>query len=286
MAIFAGRMARECTDIDDVLRQINSRLRKLEKSDSEKNEEIGRLNRIIGKKDVEIHSLKAELAEAKSRIKEQEDEAKIIKDKINKFQQILNNPLVDLDGHQITDAAQEQQMREQYSQHIAYLTLQYNDKQDEIDRLKNDPNRKQKAAKTLNDVRDGYNNWKQANNDYNNAQKEYRKAEQDFENAEKEYNKIAADNHYQDTVDKISQFEDATKAIEESNKTLDKQNAALANWPKENVNKIKDLEDFWNFLQTGKTKTWRLRTNKAQEIFDKNKTLWLERHIQNYGMAI
>ena len=194
--------------------------------------------------------------------------------------------MVDLDGHQITDAAQEQQMREQYSQHIAYLTLQYNDKQDEIDRLKNDPNRKQKAAKTLNDVRDGYNNWKQANNDYNNAQKEYRKAEQDFENAEKEYNKIAADNHYQDTVDKISQFEDATKAIEESNKTLDKQNAALANWPKENVNKIKDLEDFWNFLQTGKTKTWRLRTNKAQEIFDKNKTLWLERHIQNYGMAI
>ena len=74
MAIFAGRMARECTDIDDVLRQINSRLRKLEKSDSEKNEEIGRLNRIIGKKDVEIHSLKVELAEAKSRIKEQEDE--------------------------------------------------------------------------------------------------------------------------------------------------------------------------------------------------------------------
>ena len=67
-------MARECTDIDDVLRQINSRLRKLEKSDSEKNEEIGRLNRIIGKKDVEIHNLKVELAEAKSRIKELEEE--------------------------------------------------------------------------------------------------------------------------------------------------------------------------------------------------------------------
>lgn len=74
MAIFAGRMARECTDIDDVLRQINSRLRKLEKSDSEKNEEIGRLNRIISKKDVEIHRLKVELAEAKSRIKELEEE--------------------------------------------------------------------------------------------------------------------------------------------------------------------------------------------------------------------
>ena len=33
--------------IDVVLRQINQRLRKLEKSDSEKTEEIGRLNRVI-----------------------------------------------------------------------------------------------------------------------------------------------------------------------------------------------------------------------------------------------
>ena len=35
-------MASDCTDIDVVLRQINQRLRKLEKSDSEKTEEIGR----------------------------------------------------------------------------------------------------------------------------------------------------------------------------------------------------------------------------------------------------
>ena len=48
--------------------QINQRLRKLEKSDSEKNEEIGRLNRIIGQKDVEIHSLKVELASTKSEL--------------------------------------------------------------------------------------------------------------------------------------------------------------------------------------------------------------------------
>ena len=74
-------MARDCTDIDDVLYQINQRLRKLEKSDSEKKEEIGRLNRIIGQKDVEIHGLKvelastkSELADAKERIKELEEE--------------------------------------------------------------------------------------------------------------------------------------------------------------------------------------------------------------------
>ncbi len=68
MSIFAFEMARPCTDIDDVLRLINQRLRKLEKSDSEKNEEIGRLNRIIGQKDVEIHNLKMELASTKSEL--------------------------------------------------------------------------------------------------------------------------------------------------------------------------------------------------------------------------
>ncbi len=73
-------MSKDCTDIDDVLCQINQRLRKLEKSDSEKNEEIGRLNRIINQKDVEIHSLKlelsstkSELADTKERIKELEN---------------------------------------------------------------------------------------------------------------------------------------------------------------------------------------------------------------------
>ena len=79
MLIFALGMANQCTDIEDAFRLINLRLRKLEKSDSEKTEEIGRLNRIIGQKDVEIHNLKmelsstkSELAEAKARIEELE----------------------------------------------------------------------------------------------------------------------------------------------------------------------------------------------------------------------
>ena len=74
-------MARQCTDIDEILRSINQRLRKLEKSDSEKTEEIGRLNRVICQKDKEIHNLKVELAssksdlaDAKTRIKELEGE--------------------------------------------------------------------------------------------------------------------------------------------------------------------------------------------------------------------
>ena len=70
MLIFADEMAKQCTDMDDALRLINQRLRKLEKSDSEKTEEIGRLNRIINRKDKEIHSLKAELATTKKELSE------------------------------------------------------------------------------------------------------------------------------------------------------------------------------------------------------------------------
>ncbi len=68
MLIFAAGMAKQCTDTDEVLRMINQRLRKLEKSDSEKTEEIGRLNRIIGQKDKEIHDLKMDLASTKSEL--------------------------------------------------------------------------------------------------------------------------------------------------------------------------------------------------------------------------
>ena len=82
MSIFAAEMAKQYTDPDEVLRMINLRLRKLEKSDSEKTEEIGRLNRIIGQKDKEIHRLKmdlastrSELADAKAHIEELEENA-------------------------------------------------------------------------------------------------------------------------------------------------------------------------------------------------------------------
>lgn len=61
-------MAKQCTDMDDALRLINQRLRKLEKSDSEKTEEIGRLNRIINQKDKEIHSQKTDLATTKNEL--------------------------------------------------------------------------------------------------------------------------------------------------------------------------------------------------------------------------
>lgn len=74
MLNFAYVMAKQCTDMAEVLRQIQQRLRRLEKSDSEKDEEIGRLNRIVGQKDVEIHSLRTKLDAANARIEDLEKE--------------------------------------------------------------------------------------------------------------------------------------------------------------------------------------------------------------------
>ena len=76
MSIFAPVMVNQCTDIDKVLRDIKKRMRKLEKSDSEKTEEIGRLNRLIGQKDVEIHRLQTKLDSANARIKELEGDGR------------------------------------------------------------------------------------------------------------------------------------------------------------------------------------------------------------------
>lgn len=192
-------------------------------------------------------------------------------------QQILNpntyiDPLTGLQMGEEEKKVAEAQLTEQLQQ----LQEQYNGITNELTECQN----KRTPAYYNGTVVPAMNNMANLQNDENN----YNNAAHDYDTTKQQYDSMETD--YNDLNDKVQQFKDATKAIDESNDTIDKKNEALANWPKENVNKIKDLEDFWNFLQTGKTKTWRFRTNKAQEIFDKNKTLWLERHIQNHGMAI
>ena len=192
-------------------------------------------------------------------------------------QQILNpNTYIDsLTGLQMGDEekkAQEAQLTEQLKQ----LQTQYDDITNELTECQN----KRTPAYYNGSVVPARNNMTRLQNDENN----YNNAVQDYNTTKQQYDLM--ETNYNELNDKVQQFNDATKAIDESNKTIDKQNEALANWSTENINKIKELEDFWNFLQTGKTKTWRLRTDKAQEKFDANKKLWLEKHVRNHGMAI
>lgn len=219
-------------------------------------------------------------------IKEQEAQADAIKNQVSKLQQTLNKPLVDIDGNLITDPVQEQKMREQLAQQIADLTAQYNDKLYEIDNLKNDPNRIPNATKARDAAKDGYDGWTRAQNDYQSAEKDYQNAENDYQSAKQQYENVANANNYKDTTDKIAQYEDATKAIKEANDTIQKKQEELAKWPKENVNKVKELEDFWNFLQTGKAKTYRLFTDRAQKKFDIEKQQLLQDFVSQHGLDI
>lgn len=64
--IYAHKIVRPYTDIDDVLHKKNQSLRKLVKTDSEKNEKIERHNRIIIQLDAKIRYPKVELSSTKA----------------------------------------------------------------------------------------------------------------------------------------------------------------------------------------------------------------------------
>ena len=136
---------------------------------------------------------------------------------------------------------------------------------DNIDTAITDPD----YLRHLNNARRAIVNYGAAHTAYKNADSAYQSA------------KVAHD----DLNDKVQQFTDATKKITELNDAIDARNKALTNWPENNVNKVKDLEDYWNFLQTGKTTTWRFSQKSAQKKFDASKQMLLQKYIAQQGLA-
>ena len=87
-----------------------------------------------------------------------------------------------------------------------------------------------------------------------------------------------------ENADKVQQFTAATKEIRELNDIIDKRQKAEEDWDKNNMNKVIELEDFWNFLQTGKNRASFRRTSKAQEKYDKNKEQWMADYVAKHGL--
>lgn len=98
-----------------------------------------------------------------------------------------------------------------------------------------------------------------------------------------QYNQLAT--KHQEQVRKKEQFEKQTATINEINTAITNEQNALATWDQDHQNKVIELENYWNFLQSGKSKTWRLFTKRAQDKFDSNKQQMLQDYIQNYGLA-
>ena len=118
-------------------------------------------------------------------------------------------------------------------------------------------------------------NLKELNEEYEKAQKARDEAQGNlndandrFELARSEYEQIKGSVNYTKLSDKITQFDDATKRVKEMNDTINKEQNALDNWDKEHVNKVRELQKFWNDLQNGENKTWFGRTSTAQQLLD------------------
>ena len=74
------------------------------------------------------------------------------------------------------------------------------------------------------------------------------------------------------------------KDIKEINETTQKKQAALDNWDVEHVNKVLELENYWNFLQ-GHATTWAFNTKTEQKKFDKTKENALLTFNKRYGLS-
>ena len=107
----------------------------------------------------------------------------------------------------------------------------------------------------------------------------------DYNAADAAYNADAA--AYNDLNDRITQFNNATQEIQELNRSIAERNYALSHWQEKNTNMVLYLENYWNFLQTGKTRTFRLSTKKAQAKFNANNVndALLMQHIARHSLA-
>ena len=160
----------------------------------------------------------------------------------------------------------------------------------ETEKKKKDPSSehyKNEVVPALNII--GQKRYKDANNNYLNAEKAFNLAENDIINADNSYkynesiyNKEAITSGYKDKKDKIDRFKEATQELKDLNKHNKEYNDALKSLPERNMNKVVELENYWNWLQGNDTKTWRLSTKNAQKDFDKNKQdLWMQYLQQN-----
>lgn len=89
---------------------------------------------------------------------------------------------------------------------------------------------------------------------------------------------------------RLSQWESATRAIEELNAQITEKQGNIANWDDEHNTKYTELMAYWDMLETGrdfhtgKMYNWgTLSKKKAQAEFDANKDTFIADYLQQYG---
>lgn len=114
---------------------------------------------------------------------------------------------------------------------------------------------------------------------------------QNVQNAQNGMNRLqGAHDHYEqlqseleDRTQKKNQLEEATRTVDELNTTITNEQNALATWDADHKNKFIELQNYWNFLQSGNSKTWRLFTSRVQDKF--NPTQAYQNYVNQYGLT-
>lgn len=131
------------------------------------------------------------------------------------------------------------------------ISLQIADKQKQVDQL----------TQEMKSLVSGIKDYRQAKADVTNL----KAAHDAYEKAVEAYDKTK---ERQDSIPlKTARLNEATQEIRELTDAINDRNRALADWPRNNINKVLHLEKYWNFLQ-GNAKTYGFRTSAAQKDFD------------------
>lgn len=115
---------------------------------------------------------------------------------------------------------------------------------------------------------------------------------QNYEQQEQAYQQQAAQTDALDN--RITQWDNATKNIEELNRSIDKRNEEISTWDDKHKDKYRELMAYWDMLETGrdthmgKMYNWGgrgLSAKAAQKKFNTQKQGYIDSYLNNYTYA-
>ena len=110
----------------------------------------------------------------------------------------------------------------------------------------------------------------------------YQLAQNALNNAQTDYNNSKSAND--DLEQKINDYEDATEKINTAQKQMDARQEAANKWDENNKNEYLELMGYWDFLQSGNTKSlFHISTKKLQDKMNNGEmnimyTKWMQKH--------
>ncbi len=259
---------------DDKLAEFDQKIKNQEqiKKDNEANYNAYNDNlQAIEEKDKQKKAFEDKVAGLKTKREEIKTEYnKIVADLANKnyIDEITNQPLAaeDIPAHEKQLRERKDKLRQEYKDLGVEIATQ--EKSDEYAQFDKD---KAELEATNRGLETSFN--------------AYKNAEDEITNIDKQKEQYKINNGYNKLNDNVNKFTEASEALKDEKKVLEDKEKARQTYDQDHMNKVAELENFWNFLQSGKTTTWRFSLEKQQKKFDKNKLNLYNQFVNDYGMV-